>query len=77
MKIRKCQPGAPGTELPVPAVPRRGTVLRLQRQICAVKRNRPRFKELLAGKYDEPPEQAFMFVGTIEEAAEKARQLGQ
>lgn len=35
------------------------------------------FKELLAGKYDNLPEQAFMFVGTIEEAAEKARQLGQ
>ena len=35
------------------------------------------FKELLAGKYDDLPEQAFMFVGTIEEAAEKARQLVQ
>ena len=35
------------------------------------------FKELLAGKYDDLPEQAFMFVSTIEEAAEKARQLGQ
>ena len=35
------------------------------------------FKELLVGKYDDLPEQAFMFVGTIEEAAEKARQLGQ
>ena len=35
------------------------------------------FKELLAGKYDDLPEQACMFVGTIEEAAEKARQLGQ
>lgn len=33
------------------------------------------FKELLAGKYDELPEQAFMFVGTIEEAVEKAKTL--
>lgn len=33
------------------------------------------FKELLAGKYDDLPEQAFMFVGTIEEAVEKAKQL--
>lgn len=33
------------------------------------------FKELLAGKYDELPEQAFMFVGTIEEAVEKAKSL--
>lgn len=34
------------------------------------------FKELLAGKYDDLPEQAFMFVGTIEEAVEKAKALG-
>lgn len=33
------------------------------------------FKELLAGKYDDLPEQAFMFVGTIEEAVEKAKHL--
>lgn len=33
------------------------------------------FKELLAGKYDDLPEQAFMFVGTIEEAVEKAKSL--
>ncbi len=33
------------------------------------------FKELLAGKYDDLPEQAFMFVGTIEEAIEKAKSL--
>lgn len=33
------------------------------------------FKALLEGKADDLPEQAFMFVGTIEEAAEKARQL--
>ena len=30
------------------------------------------FKELLAGKYDDLPEQAFMFVSTIEEAQAKA-----
>lgn len=33
------------------------------------------FKELLEGKYDDLPEQAFMFVGTIEEAVEKAKHL--
>ncbi len=33
------------------------------------------FKELLEGKYDDLPEQAFMFVGTIEEAVEKAKLL--
>lgn len=33
------------------------------------------FKALLEGKYDHLPEQAFMFVGTIEEAQEKAKSL--
>jgi len=33
------------------------------------------FKELLSGKYDDLPELAFMFVGTIEEAVEKAKGL--
>jgi F-type H+-transporting ATPase subunit beta len=33
------------------------------------------FKEILEGKHDELPEQAFFMVGTIEEAVEKAKQL--
>jgi F-type H+-transporting ATPase subunit beta len=33
------------------------------------------FKELLEGKHDELPEAAFMYVGTIEEAVEKAKTL--
>ncbi|MGL5541229.1 MAG: F0F1 ATP synthase subunit beta [Erysipelotrichaceae bacterium] len=33
------------------------------------------FKELLSGKYDRLPEQAFMYVGTIEEAIAKAKSL--
>ena len=33
------------------------------------------FKELLDGKWDHLPEQAFMYVGTIEEAAQKAETL--
>ncbi len=33
------------------------------------------FREILDGKYDELPEQAFQMVGTIESAVEKARQL--
>ena len=33
------------------------------------------FKELLAGKYDDLPEQAFMFASTIEEVVEKAKAL--
>lgn len=34
------------------------------------------FKAILEGKYDHLPEQAFMYVGTIEEAVEKAKTLG-
>lgn len=33
------------------------------------------FKEIIDGKYDELPESAFMYVGTIEEAVEKARKM--
>lgn len=33
------------------------------------------FKEILDGKHDDLPEQAFYMVGTIEEAVEKARQM--
>jgi len=33
------------------------------------------FKEILDGKHDDLPEQAFMYVGTIEEAVEKAKSL--
>ncbi|MBR2783188.1 MAG: F0F1 ATP synthase subunit beta [Firmicutes bacterium] len=33
------------------------------------------FKELIEGKYDDLPEQAFLMVGSIEEAVEKARTL--
>ncbi len=34
------------------------------------------FKEILEGKHDELPEQAFYMVGTIEEAVEQAQKLG-
>jgi F-type H+-transporting ATPase subunit beta len=34
------------------------------------------FKEILAGKYDDLPEQAFYMVGTIEEVVAKADKLG-
>jgi len=34
------------------------------------------FKEILEGKHDELPEQAFYMVGPIEEAVEQAKQLG-
>ncbi len=34
------------------------------------------FKEILDGKYDDLPEQAFYMVGTIDEAVEEAKKLG-
>ncbi|MEF9971186.1 MAG: F0F1 ATP synthase subunit beta, partial [Oscillospiraceae bacterium] len=34
------------------------------------------FKEILAGDYDELPEQAFLFCGGIEDVAAQAKQLG-
>ncbi|MCD6435813.1 MAG: F0F1 ATP synthase subunit beta [Clostridiales bacterium] len=33
------------------------------------------FKEILEGKHDDLPEQAFLFVGTIDEAVEKAKKI--
>ena len=34
------------------------------------------FKEILEGKYDHLPEDAFRLVGTIEDAIEKAKEMG-
>jgi F-type H+-transporting ATPase subunit beta len=34
------------------------------------------FKEILAGKHDDLPETAFLYVGAIESAREKAKKLG-
>jgi len=33
------------------------------------------FRDILDGKYDDLPEQAFYMVGTIDEAVEKAQEL--
>ena len=33
------------------------------------------FREILDGKHDELPESAFLFVGTIDEAVEKAKRI--
>jgi len=33
------------------------------------------FKEIVEGKHDDLPEQAFLYVGTIEEARERAEQI--
>ena len=33
------------------------------------------FKEIIEGKHDSLPESAFLFVGTIDEAVEKAKRV--
>ena len=35
------------------------------------------FREIVDGKHDDLPEQAFLYVGTIEEAQEKAEKIKQ
>ena len=35
------------------------------------------FREILDGKHDDLPESAFLFVGTIDEAVEKARAISE
>jgi F-type H+-transporting ATPase subunit beta len=35
------------------------------------------FREILDGKHDDLPESAFLFVGTIDEAVEKAKKLNE
>ena len=35
------------------------------------------FREIVDGKHDDLPEQAFYMVGTIEEVVEKAKTIGQ
>ena len=45
-------------------------ILSLSSEIEAI-----RIKEILEGKHDELPESAFLYVGTIEEAVEKAKKM--
>ena len=47
----------------------------MQGRYVQVKETVRGFKEILEGKYDDLPESAFLFVGTIEEVIEKAKSL--
>ena len=47
------------------------------RQVCEAGRHDQGFQEIVDGKHDDLPEQAFYMVGTIEEAIEKAKTIGQ
>jgi len=48
----------------------------MQGRYVPVKETVRGFKEILEGKYDDLPESAFLFVGSVEEAVEKAKTLG-
>ena len=50
--------------------------LGIKGKYVSVKETVKGFKEILDGAYDDLPESAFLFVGTIEEAVEKAKTLG-
>ena len=47
----------------------------MQGRYVPVKETVRGFKEILEGKYDDLPESAFLFVGTIEEVVEKANSM--
>ena len=66
---------AQAAALPVAAVLRRRAVHRLQGQVRRVADTIRGFKEIVEGKHDDLPEQAFYMVGTIEEAVEKAQTM--
>ncbi|WP_297422900.1 F0F1 ATP synthase subunit beta [Clostridium sp.] len=48
----------------------------MQGKYVPVKETVRGFKEILEGKYDDLPESAFLFAGTIEEVIEKAKKIG-
>ena len=46
------------------------------REICADEGNGRGFKEILEGKHDNLPEQAFFMAGTIDDVVERAKTMG-
>ena len=53
----------------------RRTVYRHTGQVQPVKETVRGFKEILEGKHDNLPEEAFYMVGTIDDAVAKAREM--
>ncbi len=69
-------PGPQDPALPVAAVLRGRAVHRRPRPLREARRTRSKaFKEIVDGKHDDLPEQAFYMVGDIDEAVEKAKKL--
>ncbi|CNR87727.1 ATP synthase subunit beta [Salmonella enterica subsp. enterica serovar Typhimurium str. DT104] len=48
----------------------------IQGQFIKIQDTVNNFDELLSGKYDNIPEEAFLYVGTIDQALEKAKKMG-
>ena len=61
--------------LPVAAVPRGRAVHGLSGTLCEDRRHRKGFKDIVEGKYDDIPEQAFYMKGPIEEVLEAAEKM--
>lgn len=43
--------------------------------MCRFRKQSAGFREIVEGKHDDLPESAFLFVGTIDEAVEKAKKV--
>ena len=43
------------------------------KKYISLKENIESFKEILSGKYDDLPEEAFLYVGTIKDVVEKSK----
>ncbi len=72
------RPGPQDRALPVAAVLRgRGVHRHARASTSRVEETVRGFKEILEGKHDDLPEQAFYMVGTIDEAVEKAKQMAE
>ena len=69
------EPGAQSAALSVAAVPRRGSVYRRSGKYVKVGDTVRSFKEIIEGKHDDIPEQAFYMKGTIDEVLEAAKNM--
>jgi len=69
------RPRAQDPELPVPAFHVAEAFTGQKGIYVPVKETVRSFKEILEGKHDDLPEAAFRYVGTIEEAVERAKRL--
>ena len=72
-----CRSRSEDREVPQPTILRGRAVHRLRGKYVEKADTVRGFKEILEGKHDDMPEQAFYLVGTIEEAIEKAKQMAE